>query len=195
MVLEYPNNSHVLTSQEEGCDRGYLKILAKEVQDAAVKRKMFYDLRDWKIGTTSVEVKAWKLVCERKGEYVSEKNVGKSKWERVCKERGPMVVCDILSLKIAYCLEEEKVARLKYKRHKRELEKVEGSTAKRKLKRLVQLIDKKNKSRWIEELKKNSQKIEWMAKKLRKKNPSVIEDEEAWLLDIAKGRSPNRKRI
>ena len=126
---------------------------------------MFSDLRDWKIGMTSVEVKAWKLVCERKGECVSEKNVGKSKWERVCVERDPRVVCDVLSLKIAYCLEEEKEARAKYRRHKRELEKVEGKTAKRKLSRLVAEIDKKNKSRWIQELRKNSKKIEWASRK------------------------------
>ena len=121
------------------------------------------------------------------------------KWERVCNERDPRVVCDVLGLKIAYCLEEEKGARLKYKRHKRELERqAVGSTSKRKIKRLVQQRDRTNKSRWVEELRKNSQKIDWMRKKLelgRKKNPSALEDEEAWLRDIAKGRGPNRKRI
>ena len=149
MVLEYPDNCHVLTSQEEGCDRGYLKILAKEVQDAAVKRKMFSDLRDWKIGTTSVEVQAWKLVCERKGERVKVgKKVGKCKWERVCLERDPRVVCDVLSLKIEYCREEEEEARTKYRRYKSKLDKAAKSkTDKRKLSRLVAQIDKKNKSR------------------------------------------------
>ena len=198
MVLEYPDNSHVLTSsQEEGCDRGYLKILAKEVQDAAVKRKMFSDLRDWKIGTTSVEVQAWKLVCERKGERVKVgKKLGKCKWERVCVERDPRVVCDVLSLKIEYCREEEEEARTKYKRYKSKLDKAAKSkTDKRKLARLVAQIDKKNKSRWIQELGKNSQKIEWASKKLNRKYPSALDAEEAWLRDVAEGRGANRKRI
>ena len=160
-----PNIPVLTSAQVEDKNRGYLKTLAREVQDAAVKRRLFSDLRDWKIGTTPVEMQAWKLVCDRKGECVSEKRVGKRKWERVCNERDPKVVCDILGLKIAYCLEEEKGARLRYKRHKRELERQAVSrTSKRKVKRLVQQIDKKNKSRWIEELRKNSQKIDWMRK-------------------------------
>ena len=72
---------------------------------------------------TSVEVKAWKLVCERMGERVKEgKKVGKNKWERVCVERDPRVVCDVLSMKIEYCREEEEEARTKYRRYKSKLD-------------------------------------------------------------------------
>ena len=117
----------------------------------------------------------------------------------MCNERDPKVVCDVLGLKIAYCLEEEKGARLRYRKKKRELERQAVSeTSKRRVKRLVAQINRTNKNRWVLELRKNSQKIEWASKKLdlgRRKNPSALEDEAALLLSIAKGRGPNRRRI
>ena len=199
MSMINPNISVSTSAQVEDSNRGQLRTLAREVQDASVKRKLFSDLRDWKIGTTQVELQAWKLVCDRKGECVSEKRVGKRKWERVCNERDPRIVCDVLGLKIAYCLEEEKGARLRYRKKKRELERQAVSeTSKRRVKRLVAQINRTNKNRWVLELRKNSQKIEWASKKLelgRRKNPSPLEDEAALLLSIAQGRGPNRRRI
>ena len=69
MSMINPNISVSTSAQVEDSNRGQLRTLAREVQDASVKRKLFSDLRDWKIGTTQVELQAWKLVCDRKGEY------------------------------------------------------------------------------------------------------------------------------
>ena len=49
MSMINPNISVSTSAQVEDSNRGQLRTLAREVQDASVKRKLFSDLRDWKI--------------------------------------------------------------------------------------------------------------------------------------------------
>ena len=92
-----------------------------------VKRRLFEVLKQNKIGTTSIDVRAWKLSKEQKQEDQESKGVSRKekrgKWERVLTERDPEKDCDILNLKIKYCVETKGKIRQEYQRINRDIKK------------------------------------------------------------------------
>ena len=93
----------------------------------SVKRRLFEVLQQNKIGTTSIGIRAWKLNKEPKQEDQESKGVSRKekrgKWERVLAERDPEKDCDILNLKIKYCVETKGKIRQEYQRINRDIKK------------------------------------------------------------------------